>query len=264
MYAQRHIGPDLLQQPVLDHALCAAHGLVRWLEDEGKTPRDAVAVAHQHLGDSGDNGCVSVVAAAMVAVLKLRGIRMARRLCHGQRIYIGAYEQGLARVGAFEYGQHARAADAFLDDGTEGAHAPCQRRGGPHLFKGQLWMLMQLPSQCDQAWFERLDVMTEVDECRHTISPIVMSETSEVEQLPLAMCLHSHSEKYSVGYCDGAVSRTTPGAHRANVHTVPPPGACPGGARGSRARGRSISGPTTPTRRCEPGSYSSPTGGLPG
>src|SRR5262249_29184933 len=150
-------------------------GLVRRLEDEGKTPRDAVAMAHQHLSDPGDDGRMGVVATAMVAVLQRRGVRTARCLCHGQRVHIGAYEQGLTQLGTFEHGQHASAADAFLDSETEGAHASCQRRGGPHLFKGQLWMLMQLPSQCDQTWFERLDVLTEVDECRHTFSPILMS-----------------------------------------------------------------------------------------
>src|SRR5262245_10233967 len=125
-------------------------------------------------------------------------------------------------------------------------------------------MLMQLPSQCDQAGFERIDVLAEVDECRHTLSPILRSETSEVEQLPLALRLHSRSAKYSAGCCDGAVSRTVPGARRANVHTVPLPGACPGVARGSRSTARSRPGPTTPTRRCGPGSCSSPTGELPG
>jgi hypothetical protein len=56
----------------------------------------------------------------------------------------------------------------FLRDGeTEGAHTSCQRCGCPHLFAGQFWMLMQLPSQRDQAWFERLDVLAETDERRH-------------------------------------------------------------------------------------------------
>jgi hypothetical protein len=167
VHAHRHVGPDLRQQPVLDHAPCATHGLVRWLEDKGKTPYDAVAMAHQHRSDPGDDGRVGVVATAMVAVLQRRGVRTARCLCHGQRVHIGAYEQGLARLGSFEHSQYAGAADAFLDSETEGAHTSCQRRGGPHLFEGQLWMLMQLPSQCDQAWCECIDVLAEVDECRH-------------------------------------------------------------------------------------------------
>src|SRR5262249_18499384 len=129
--------------------------------------RNAVAMTHQHLGDSGDDGRVGVVAAAMVAILQLRSVRTARRLYHGQRVHIGAYEQGLARLGAFEHGQYAGAADAFLDGETEGAKASCQRRGCPPLFEGQLWMLMQLPPQRDQTWFERIDVLAEVDKCRH-------------------------------------------------------------------------------------------------
>src|SRR5437016_5619004 len=117
---------------------------------------------------------------------------------------------------------------------------------------------MQLPSQCDQAWFECMDVLAEVDESRHTFSPILRSETSEVEQLPLAMPPHSRSEKYSACCCDGAVSRTIPGARRANAHTVPPPGACPEVAPGSKSTARSKPGPTTPTRSCGRGSGSSP------
>ena len=52
-------------------------------------------------------------------------------------------------------------------DGQHIARAPCQRRGCPHLFEGQLCVLMQFPSQYDQAWFECSDVLAEVDECRH-------------------------------------------------------------------------------------------------
>src|SRR5262249_19184476 len=89
-------------------------------------------------------------------------------------------------------------------------------------------------------------------------------EPQEVEQSPLAMHPHSRSEKYSAGCCDGAVSHTVLGAHHANAHTVPPPGACPGVVRGSRSTARSRLGPTTPTQRCGPGSCRSPTGGLPG
>jgi hypothetical protein len=77
---------------------------------------------------------------------------------------------------------------------------------------------MQLPSWRDQTWFERLDVLTEVDECRHTFSPILMSATSEVEKIHLAMPPHSRSEKYSAWCCDGAVSRTALGARPGQSH----------------------------------------------
>ena len=109
------------------------------------------------------------------AVLQLRGVGAVRSLCHGQRVHIGAYEQGLARLDAFEHSQHASAADAFLDGETEGAHAPCQRGSGPHLCEGQLWMLMQRPSQRDQTRCERLDVVAEVDaRCHGVLSSLGM------------------------------------------------------------------------------------------
>jgi hypothetical protein len=69
VHAERHVGPHPLQQPVLDHALRAAHRLVRRLEDEGDTPPDAIAVAHQGLGDAGHDGRVGIVTATVVAVV---------------------------------------------------------------------------------------------------------------------------------------------------------------------------------------------------
>ena len=86
------------------------------------------------------------MAAAVVPVLQLRS---------------------LARLCSFQHRQHAGAADTLPDGETEGAHAPGQRRGCPHLFEGQLRVLMQLPSQRNQPGCQLIDVVTEVDEGSH-------------------------------------------------------------------------------------------------